>query len=36
MAYKPIIKKGKFKFLRAPNKGIRRNEKLENLPPLEN
>ena len=31
MAYKPTIKAGKFKFLRAPNKGIRRNEKIRKL-----
>ena len=31
MAYKPTIKVGKFKFMRAPNKGIRRNEKIRKL-----
>ena len=31
MAYKTTKKIGKFKFLRAPNKGIRRNEKIRRL-----
>ena len=31
MAYKPTMKIGKFKFMRAPNKGIRRNEKIRKL-----
>jgi hypothetical protein len=31
MAYKTTMKVGKFKFLRAPNKGIRRNEKIRKL-----
>lgn len=31
MAYKTTKKVGKFKFLRAPNKGIRRNEKIRKL-----
>ena len=28
---KTVIKSGKFKFLRFPNRGIRRNEKIRNL-----